>query len=336
MDYSIGALATLMQVTVKTLHHYDKIGLLPPASVDERTGYRRYSANQLRNMQLIHNYREMGFTLSQIRTLLDSSTPDENYFEIFESRAFDLARKISRDIEVYRQLCETLGQPVDISQLTATHMPPLDELRLETDLQLHSTGRHDFPYIGQQGLPARLAHWSRAIRSYSQKNLRANLLELRAEASAQNPAWQNSEDYWFWVEAADDPAEGPLRLHFAIAWENEAPPIGATIFTRPEAEWCSSIHAFPPVAWERVLAKSYGELFDYGQVPVGPMFFRASANTECFLTSGLQFSMPLQEAGVTFARYITEEMAEDEDEVGLDDDASGLNPFKHLTERRYG
>ena len=46
--FSIGEFARLGTVSVRTLRHYDEIGLLPPAKVDPDTGYRGYSAAQLR------------------------------------------------------------------------------------------------------------------------------------------------------------------------------------------------------------------------------------------------------------------------------------------------
>ena len=46
--FSIGEFARLGAVSIRTLRHYDEIGLLPPAEVDPVTGYRSYSAKQLR------------------------------------------------------------------------------------------------------------------------------------------------------------------------------------------------------------------------------------------------------------------------------------------------
>lgn len=47
---SIGEFSKICQVSVKTLHHYDKLGLLVPAQVDVETGYRYYEAAQLDRM----------------------------------------------------------------------------------------------------------------------------------------------------------------------------------------------------------------------------------------------------------------------------------------------
>ncbi|MGO2030819.1 MAG: MerR family DNA-binding transcriptional regulator, partial [Glutamicibacter ardleyensis] len=53
MEYSIGEFATLMNVTVKALRHYEKIGLLKPVRVDQLTGYRKYTSAQFGTVMLI-------------------------------------------------------------------------------------------------------------------------------------------------------------------------------------------------------------------------------------------------------------------------------------------
>ena len=74
MGYSVGQVAALARVTVRTLHHYDEIGLLSPS---ERTaaGYRQYNSDDLERLQHILFYRELGFPLDEIAGILrDRST----------------------------------------------------------------------------------------------------------------------------------------------------------------------------------------------------------------------------------------------------------------------
>ena len=63
-------------VSVRTLHYYDEIGLLPPAYVDRFTGYRYYDENSLLRMQEILFYRELDFPLKSIGEILSSPTYD--------------------------------------------------------------------------------------------------------------------------------------------------------------------------------------------------------------------------------------------------------------------
>lgn len=67
--------AKLTGVSVRTLHYYDEIGLLRPASVDDNNGYRCYDECSLERMQEILFYRELDFPLKRISVILSS----ENY-----------------------------------------------------------------------------------------------------------------------------------------------------------------------------------------------------------------------------------------------------------------
>lgn len=66
----IGEFSKICQVSVKTLHHYDKIGLLVPAEVNQATGYRYYKAEQIDTMNYVQRLKRYGFSLEEIQLLL--------------------------------------------------------------------------------------------------------------------------------------------------------------------------------------------------------------------------------------------------------------------------
>jgi DNA-binding transcriptional MerR regulator len=70
MTYTVGKLAKLAGVSVRTLGHYDYIGLLKPDSVLPN-GYRVYGQRSLLRLQQVLLFKELGFRLSQIREILD-------------------------------------------------------------------------------------------------------------------------------------------------------------------------------------------------------------------------------------------------------------------------
>src|SRR6185369_3553335 len=70
MAYTVGRVAEIAGVTVRTLHHYDEIGLLTPGERSS-AGARRYDDADLERLQQILLYRELGFTLDEIATILD-------------------------------------------------------------------------------------------------------------------------------------------------------------------------------------------------------------------------------------------------------------------------
>lgn len=94
--------ADLTGVSVRTLHHYDEIGLLVPDSVTE-AGYRVYSEENLTTLQQILFFREVGFPLKKIKELLDS--PSFNRLEAFELQRDMLVAK--------RRQLETMIETID-------------------------------------------------------------------------------------------------------------------------------------------------------------------------------------------------------------------------------
>jgi DNA-binding transcriptional MerR regulator len=73
--HTVGAVARMAGVTVRTLHHYDEIGLLNPSG-RSGAGYRRYGDADLERLQRILFYRELGFGLDQIKTVMTDGGAD--------------------------------------------------------------------------------------------------------------------------------------------------------------------------------------------------------------------------------------------------------------------
>lgn len=96
---SIGAFAKLAGTTTETLRHYDKMGLLKPALVDEETNYRYYVLAQAERLFAILEFRQLGMTLEEIkdyfeggadRTIEDSIALLEKQAALLEDRIRDL------------------------------------------------------------------------------------------------------------------------------------------------------------------------------------------------------------------------------------------------------
>lgn len=75
--HAIGEVARLSGVTVRTLHHYDRIGLLRPAG-RSGAGHRRYTGADLDRLRQILFYRELGFSLSDIAAVLAGAAADDH------------------------------------------------------------------------------------------------------------------------------------------------------------------------------------------------------------------------------------------------------------------
>lgn len=69
----IGEFAKDNHVTIKALHHYEKLGLITPTKVDDFTGYRYYDENQSNQLKIIAYLKSLGFSLSEIKNLMLSN-----------------------------------------------------------------------------------------------------------------------------------------------------------------------------------------------------------------------------------------------------------------------
>ena len=69
---AIGDFSRATHLSVKTLRHYHRLGLLTPAEVDPDSSYRRYSAEQIPTAQVIRRFRDVDMPLDQIGAVLDA------------------------------------------------------------------------------------------------------------------------------------------------------------------------------------------------------------------------------------------------------------------------
>jgi DNA-binding transcriptional MerR regulator len=74
---SVGRFATITRLSVKTLRHYQQVGLLEPAEIDPSTGYRYYTLDQLPTAQLIRRLRDLRMPVADVRAVLIASSPHE-------------------------------------------------------------------------------------------------------------------------------------------------------------------------------------------------------------------------------------------------------------------
>ncbi len=89
---TVTEISRLTGVSVRTLHHYDAIGLLHPSAVTE-AGYRLYDDGALERLYLILAYREIGFPLKEIQVLLEA--PDETRNRILDEQIRLLQDKVT-------------------------------------------------------------------------------------------------------------------------------------------------------------------------------------------------------------------------------------------------
>ncbi|MET7642261.1 MerR family transcriptional regulator [Streptomyces sp. NPDC005426] len=116
MSYSVGQVSAFAGVTVRTLHHYDKAGLLSPSG-RSHAGYRLYGDADLVRLQQILFYRELGFSLDEIATIFED--PQANALEHLRARQ----RQLSEEIARLRQLAEVAERAIEVQETGVTLTP---------------------------------------------------------------------------------------------------------------------------------------------------------------------------------------------------------------------
>ena len=91
----IGDFSQLGQVSVRTLHHYDERGLLKPAEIDDFTGYRFYSVDQLPRLNRILALKDLGFSLDQIGRLVQDDVPAEQLRGMLTLKQAEIERQLT-------------------------------------------------------------------------------------------------------------------------------------------------------------------------------------------------------------------------------------------------
>lgn len=90
----IGDFSKIAKVSIKTLRHYDQLGLLVPEEVDYFTGYRKYSVYQLNRLYRILFYKDLGFSLKEISEIIEQEISVEQMTKLLEQRKKQLESSI--------------------------------------------------------------------------------------------------------------------------------------------------------------------------------------------------------------------------------------------------
>nr|WP_232336399.1 MerR family transcriptional regulator [Thermoactinomyces sp. CICC 10522] len=112
--YTVKQVSKIANVTVKTLHHYHKIGLLLPCEVND-AGYRLYGRKELERLQEILFYRELDFPLKKIKEIL---TGEHDRIRILKEQKRLLQARMERTADLIQTINESIrsaekGEPMD-------------------------------------------------------------------------------------------------------------------------------------------------------------------------------------------------------------------------------
>jgi len=136
VDYTVGEVARLAGITVRTLHHYDDAGLLRPSG-RTAAGYRLYRQGDLVRLQRILGYRELGLALDEIVAVLDD--PDGDPLEHLRDTHARLTDRVGRLHEQLAAIEKTMEahqmgiqlDPQEMFEVFGDHDPTEDAAEVE-------------------------------------------------------------------------------------------------------------------------------------------------------------------------------------------------------------
>ncbi|MFG1624525.1 MerR family transcriptional regulator [Kribbella sp. NPDC049227] len=104
--WRVGELAEATGLSVRTLHHYDEIGLLSPSD-RSASGHRRYDADDVRRLHRVVALRGFGLTLAEVGQILDGELTDPR--ELIRKQLEVVEEQLAAASEVKRKLLGVLG-----------------------------------------------------------------------------------------------------------------------------------------------------------------------------------------------------------------------------------
>ncbi len=106
-EYTVSELARMAGITVRTLHHYDALGLLKPRGVG-LNGYRYYGPDEARQLQQILLHREVGIALRDIAALLDR--PDSEKAALLRQHRVEMERRADQTADLIQTLDRRIAE----------------------------------------------------------------------------------------------------------------------------------------------------------------------------------------------------------------------------------
>ncbi len=116
----IGDFSRATHMSIKTLRHYHRVGLLEPADVDQFTGHRRYTTQQIPTAQVIRRFRELDMPIEEIRRIL--AAPDVlSRNELIAAHLNRLEEGLARTQTAVASLRDLLDHPQDPARTDISH-----------------------------------------------------------------------------------------------------------------------------------------------------------------------------------------------------------------------
>ncbi|MDD1515250.1 MerR family transcriptional regulator [Priestia megaterium] len=130
--FSIGQMAKLHNIPVKTLRYYDEIGLFTAFEVDEKTGYRYYHLEQFKKLDMIWYLKKMGVPLKEIKKRVEHSTINDfiHVLQEYESKNNEKMKELQEINQHLRKKVEELEKAKEVEKIGKASIQSFPERRI--------------------------------------------------------------------------------------------------------------------------------------------------------------------------------------------------------------
>ncbi|MEU3712711.1 MerR family transcriptional regulator [Streptomyces catenulae] len=194
MSYTVGQVSRFAGITVRTLHHYDKAGLLSPGARSP-AGYRLYTEADLARLQRILFYRELGFPLDEITTLLRA--PDADLLDRLRARH----RRLTEEMARLGRLVEVAERAMEVQQ-TGVRLTPDERFEVFGEVAF------DLSYATDAAHKWHNSPGHRRAMARADTHTKEDWARLMAEATAWRTRLLAAHD-------AEEPPDGPTAMDLA-------------------------------------------------------------------------------------------------------------------------
>ncbi len=118
----ISELADFFGTTPKALRLYEKKGIIVPSKVDPQTGYRYYSADQVKKLNVLVELQELGFSLNEIKKIMKGGLKSQGFLDSLYSKKVEWEQKkneLQKKIDAIETIEQKLSREIDSTEITA-------------------------------------------------------------------------------------------------------------------------------------------------------------------------------------------------------------------------
>ena len=129
----IGAIAKEAKVNIQTIRYYERRNILKPTQIKE-SGYRLYAEDAVKTVAFVKHAQELGFSLDEIKQLINLRAPSVGRCESVRKRAKDRLSDVQEKLKLLRQIEKTLKKLINDceSNKTIRECPIIDSLEVKS------------------------------------------------------------------------------------------------------------------------------------------------------------------------------------------------------------